>query len=82
MAYFWFLSGNLQQAANKYEKCLQIYDQYHPARLNLASLHHQYGQLKDALFYYEILLQHRNFTERYAEEHASGELQYNAIKKL
>lgn len=49
-------SGNIIEAFNLYDQCLQVDEQFFGARLNLAALHHQYGRIRDAVVEYEILL--------------------------
>lgn len=50
--------GDIDDAAEKYERCLVIDVNHHKARLNLATLHHKYGALKEAFIHYEVLMGH------------------------
>jgi hypothetical protein len=65
-------SGDVQQAANHYDRCLAIDTRYARARINLASLHHQYGVLVDAFVHYEVLLQQYEEVHRAASASAGG----------
>ena len=60
--------GDIQRAAEYYERCLAANELHVRARINLASLHHQHGLLADAFVHYEILLQqfHAKDTEALA----------------
>ena len=65
-------SGDVQQAANHYDRCLAIDTRYARARINLASLHHQYGVLVDAFVHYEVLLQQYEEAHRAASASTGG----------
>ena len=50
-------SGNVELSSSCYEQCISLYPNHEKSRINLASLHHQYGSLDKAFKHYEILLE-------------------------
>ena len=69
--------GDIQLAAEYYERCLSANDHHVRARINLASLHHQHGLLSDAFIHYEVLLQ--QFHERHTEALAAAPSSHNTV---
>ena len=53
---FNFVAGDIHVSAEMYTLCIEVHPSFHRARLNLATLHHQYGQIDIAIHQYEQLI--------------------------